>query len=726
MADKAVSLAGLAQEYHTSRGWFLTPLMPKKKKPLHAAWQDERIGPADMPKHFTTGRNIGLILGEASRGIADVDLDTAQAIACADLLLPATGLTFGRKSKGCTHRLYRCPGVKSRKWKDPTAPDDKGSIIELRSSGMQTMIPPSMHPDGEPVEWLTNGEPATVDPGVLQTAIRKVAAAAMLAAHWPGPGGRQDAAMHLTGALAHAGWELPDIERFLQAVLDAAGDDEPESRMKCAGYAIKKMAKGEPVTGWPSLAEALADGKRIIDKVVDWLDIKAPATEFGPAQDAPSGESAWQARLERDAKGRIVATRPNLVRILENDPQLKGVFGYNLFTLRPSLIRPVFWNQTPAPWQDNDDAALRCYIEGTYHISSREKLDDALVSVMVKHQFHPVCRYLDGLTWDGTPRLDRLLVDVMGAPDTEYTRAVTRKWFTGAVARVRKPGCKMDYMIVLKGQQGIGKSQFLALMAVQDSGWFSDTPVPFQDAKAVTEVTSGKWVVEMGEMFGLRKTEQEAVKRCISSQGENVRKAFGHYPGNYPRQCVFAGTTNRDDYIPDPTGGRRYWPVDVDPARITRKRNEYLTPEIVGQIWAEADRFHSAGELLYLSEELEAVAYERQLEHTSLDERGAQVREYLDRLLPDDWYTLSLQDRILWLSSTQHSDNPGKVRRDKVCAMEIWVECFGRRDSDLERRRSQEITDIMMQFKDWYRCPDTMRIPGYGIPRCFVRKGVTL
>jgi predicted P-loop ATPase len=278
-------------------------------------------------------------------------------------------------------------------------------------------------------------------------------------------------------------------------------------------------------------------------------------------------------------------------------------------------------------------------------------------------------------------------------------------------------------MIVLKGAQGIGKSRLASALGRQDLGWFSDTPVPFDDAKAATETTAGKWIVELGELSGLRKAEVEAVKRFISSQGDTVRQAFKRYPGTYLRQCVFIGTTNRDDYISDPTGNRRFWPIDLEPGRATLRREEYLTPDTVDQIWAEADEAYRQGEALYLPDELEAIATERQLEHTLTDERGAQVREYLDRLLPEAWYQRSAQDRILWLS---HEDalEFGTVRRDRVCAMEIWVECMGRRASDLDRRNSQAITDIMLQLKDWYRGEGTMRIPGYGAPRGFHRKGV--
>lgn len=455
--------------------------------------------------------------------------------------------------------------------------------------------------------------------------------------------------------------------------------------------------------------------------------LASAAAEFGelPA-DADTG-TEWLQLLEHDKQGRIQPTRNNLVLILEHDPRLAGAFGYNQFTLRPSVMRALPWNAAVgSPWQDADDSALRCYIETVYRISSRDKLDDALATVMVRHQFHPVRDWLDGLSWDGAARVDRLLVDVMGAADSEYVRAVTRKWLVAAVARVREPGCKFDYMPVLKGAQGVGKSRFFALMGRQDLGWFSDTPVPFDDPKAATEATAGKWIIELGELSGLRKAEVETVKRFISSQGDTVRQAFKRYPGTYLRQCVFAGTTNRDDYISDPTGNRRFWPVDVDPTAAPLRREEYLTPETVAQIWAEADMLHRLGEALYLPDHLEAVATERQLEHTLVDERAAQVREYLDRLIPEDWYRRSPQDRVMWLSHENDAvDDAGTVRREKICAMEIWTECFGRRASDLDRRNSQAITDIMLQLKDWYRASDPQRIPGFGLARIFRRAAVT-
>ena len=497
------------------------------------------------------------------------------------------------------------------------------------------------------------------------------------------------------------------------------------------GQLDSDVAFGTPVNRLPSNAAMLElVGKdAAVLEAIGQERLQAAVAEFGELPVDPEADTKWMSRLEHSKSGQINPTRNNLVLILEHDPRLAGCFGYNQFTLRPTVIRPMPWNRTiGAPWQDADDSALRCYIETIYRINARDKLDDALATVMVKHRFHPVREYLDGLEWDGEPRIDRLLVDVMGAADTDYVRAVTRKWLTAAAARVRAPGCKFDYMPVLKGPQGVGKSRLLALLGRQDLGWFSDTPVPFDDAKAATETTAGKWIVELGELSGLRKAEVESVKRFISSQGDTVRQAFKRYPGTYLRQCVFAGTTNRDDYISDPTGNRRFWPIDVDPTNARYRREEYLTPATVDQIWAEADASFRRGELLYLPDALEVVATERQLEHTLMDERGAQVKEYLDRRLPADWYQLTLQDRIIWLSHDEDSTeakNAGVLRRERVCAMEIWVECFGRRTSELERRHSQGITDIMLQLKDWYRAEGAQRIPGFGVSKVFLRR-VTL
>ena len=376
-------------------------------------------------------------------------------------------------------------------------------------------------------------------------------------------------------------------------------------------------------------------------------------------------------------------------------------------------------------WSDADDAGLRCHFENWYGISSTEKIGDALSFVMFKHRVHPVRDYLDALHWDGTPRVDTLFVDVLGAEDIPFTRAVTRKFLCAGVARTRNPGCKFDYLLVLEGDQGIGKSATIGLLGWRDKGWFSDTAVPFDDTRAAVEIMSGKLILELGELSGLRKAEVEQVKRFISTQEDTTRTAYAKRPATYPRQCIFVGTTNRSDYLVDPTGNRRFWPIKVDPSNAKVTREEYLTPETIDQIWAEADELFRQGEKLYLPPELETVAAEQQLERTTLDERGSLVKEYLDTLVPVGWYDIRPEDRANWFKTSDLHRSKGSIQRDRVCTLEILTECFGRDRSELDTTRGRQIRDIMSQMKEWHRNPGTFHVPGLGSVRGYLRNTAT-
>ena len=258
------------------RGWHCTPLKPRDKKPIEDNWNKHLIGEDEIDSVFTPDHNIGLLLGEPSDWIVDIDCDTPEAVITTSYLMPDTEISFGRESTGRAHLLYRCPGAQTAKFQDPASDD---TILEIRSTGGQTMVPPSIHPSGEKVTWMGKGKPKELANVELQKAARLSAAAALLAKHWPKEGTRQDAALHLSGALAHAGWSLEDIKGFIEAVVDAAKDDEADMRLKAVGYAIDKLQKGMPVSGWPKLAGIVGD--KIVGRMREWMGISSVINDFG-------------------------------------------------------------------------------------------------------------------------------------------------------------------------------------------------------------------------------------------------------------------------------------------------------------------------------------------------------------------------------------------------------------------------------------------------------------
>lgn len=336
--------------------------------------------------------------------------------------------------------------------------------------------------------------------------------------------------------------------------------------------------------------------------------------------------------------------------------------------------------------------------------------------------YHPIREFIESLPeWDKVPRVDTLLVDYLGAGDTAYVRAVTRKTLCAAISRVLRPGCKFDSMLVLNGPQGVGKSTLIAKLAGE---WFSDS-LNLGDTKDKTaaEKLQGYWILEIGELAGLKKAEVETLRSFLSRQNDIYRAAFGKRATPHLRQCVFFGTTNAESgYLRDTTGNRRFWPVKT-PGN-GKKQSWNLTHEEILQIWAEALVYVRQGEKLYLSAEIDALAKDEQREAMESDEREGLVREYLDTLLPERWAEMDLFERRNFLTGSDFGglQEKGTVKRTSVSNMEIWCECFGKERANLRRTDSNELTGILARL-GWKRADNKIRIPLYGPQYVFVPKG---
>lgn len=281
----ALSPREIARSY-CRRGWAPIPVPYQRKKPGYDGWQKLRLTEPDLETRFADDlMNVSVLLGEPSNGLADVDHDTPLAVALADRFLPRTPTVFGRASARRSHRLYRILGpAKTASWEDPTvAKDDpeRGMLVEFRFSG-HTVFPGSTHPSGEAIEWDADGDPLAIAAVDLLPRLGRLAAAVLLARHWPGRGNRHKAALALAGGLLRAGWSVEEAELFVRAVADGAGDEEVEDRVQAVASSAETLAAGQPATGWPKLAE-LVDG-RVVSKVMTWLGI---AGESAPTEDWP-------------------------------------------------------------------------------------------------------------------------------------------------------------------------------------------------------------------------------------------------------------------------------------------------------------------------------------------------------------------------------------------------------------------------------------------------------
>lgn len=268
-------------EVYLSRAWAIVPVPYGLKAPTLDGWQNLRLGVDDLPRYFNGHpSNIGVLLGEPSGGLIDVDLDSPEAVQLAETFLPATGGIFGRQSKPRSHWLYTVVNgsPKTKQYRDP----DGTMLVEVRSTGGQTVFPGSTHPSGEAIEWGADGDPAHVERDVLRQSVVNLAVAAILARHWPLQGSRHEAAMAASGFLMRAGLDGTTTSRIVQAAAHAAGDEESAERVGDTATTANRLDAGAPATGGPRLEELLADGTRVVNQIRRWLRVL-------PSQSSASG-----------------------------------------------------------------------------------------------------------------------------------------------------------------------------------------------------------------------------------------------------------------------------------------------------------------------------------------------------------------------------------------------------------------------------------------------------
>lgn len=421
----------------------------------------------------------------------------------------------------------------------------------------------------------------------------------------------------------------------------------------------------------------------------------------------------WLEKLEIK-NNHIQKTAANIQLILENDPGLRGKFLLDQFSGRTYMAGAVPWDSEGRrrDLTDGDMASLRVFLETNYKITGKEKIQDAFDDFLKRHTIHAVKDYLNSLKWDGIRRLDTVLTDYLGAEDSQYTRSVVRKLFCAGVARVFMPGIKYDYLVVLIGRQGLGKSTFVRIMGVE---WYSDSlRISDMKDKTAAEKLQGVWLAELSEMDGFNRTEQTTIKAFLSANEDLYRPTYGKYTVRNPRQAVFIGTSNRSDFLTDETGNRRFLPVDCGVSDPQKSTFQDLKTEI-DQIWAEAVLCWKMGETIYPDAEMAAWAERQQEAHRQEDPREGMILEFLKRPIPVDWYSWDKDRRWYY---DPHTYTGETMERTRICAAEIWVECFHYHLPDMSQKDSRAINAILRKFPDWE--PWSYR-PGadYGLQRGF-------
>ena len=426
---------------------------------------------------------------------------------------------------------------------------------------------------------------------------------------------------------------------------------------------------------------------------------------------------AWMHKLKLNRQNAPENCMTNLQIVLMNDPQLKGRMRLNLFSGRVEINGTTPWKRpgTSPVINDDDLAHLRIYLEKVFGKVAKNDVADAIAAVASDQAYHPVRDYLVGLEWDGVPRLDTLFIDYLGALDTTYTRAITRKSLVAAVARIMHPGCKYDTMVVLVGKQGRHKSTILAKLGGE---YFSDSLRTFGDKDSM-ETIQGTWINEVAEMQAMNRAEVDAVKMFLSKTSDYYRAAYAKYTADRPRQCVLFGTTNSTECLVDLTGGRRFWVCDIDQQDRTKDVFRDLDHER-DQIWAEAVVQWQQHEPLHLPPQIEEVARELQEEHRTLHPWEDIIHNFLEEDVPAAWADWDAVQRSSWRNGGLHYDG-GLVPRSRVCAQEIWCEALDRKKGDMRKTDSREINAILEKQPGWSRAGRQRAGAPYGMQRCFKR-----
>ncbi|MBB5986005.1 VapE domain-containing protein [Sphingobium lignivorans] len=472
-----------------------------------------------------------------------------------------------------------------------------------------------------------------------------------------------------------------------------------------------------------------AQSSKIDEEFADLLGVEADslddddADEFDKADaKAPKDETPdleWKSLLEITEEGGIKATLHNIRLLVANDVRFTGVMQFNEFTqevvqrgvpgVKPSRkksAKPTLQLDGPSWslrdnvngdfWTEDKDNAIRSLIEapktqGGYSIKVSDRDLRAAIDITArKSAFHPVREYLNTLEWDGVPRLERLFVDYLGAPDDAYTRSVARLILTAGVTRVYEPGAKFDSAVILQGLQGKRKSTFISILA---KSWFAELEGEFEDARAMVEAMQGAWILEMPELGGFVRADVRHIKAFLSRRSDKVRLAYAKRAQEFHRQCIFFGSTNDFKYLKDDTGNRRFWPIvcEVDSIDTDRLERE------VDQLWAEAvvhyremRRIQPRGVLpLYLAEaeaqDIAARLQESARVETVEDAMAGQIEAWLDAPIR---------------SGSIDGEDEGQIRKE-TCLVEIWCEALERERKDYTQQNAQMLGRAMAKLSNW-------------------------
>lgn len=471
-------------------------------------------------------------------------------------------------------------------------------------------------------------------------------------------------------------------------------------------FACSLQAKGLPDEAIEASVKAINETKcqpPLKDSELNTIINSVYRFEKGKAIILNSNHEAIQIEREPNFSyndnGKIKQTIENISEAIQYDPELYGKIKYNTLSYSPYIYGELPWEKkdTYREWNNSDDSNLKCYIEAKYGLKSMEKIMEALTVVVNRNPFNPVIEYLESIEWDGKKHIENLLPDYLGVEKNKYSIECMKLFMLGAINRAYCPGCKFDYMPVLVGEQGVGKSTFFKVLAGNDN-WYNDNFNTVEGDKAA-EKLRGMWMVELAELLATKKAKEvESIKAFLTSTVDSYRPPYGRRTEQRPRVCVFAGTTNNSHFLTDRTGNRRYLPLIVCKKRVKKSLFKKEAMEEFKQAWGEALHiFQTENPELILSEDLQNVAQEMQNAFIEEDVRIGIIQEWLDH-----------------------------TNEEYVCAAMLFEQALGNECQKPTRRDSNDIHDIMLHsITGWKKVENEIggrkKLKKYGAQICYER-----
>ena len=682
-----LSVLGRAALDYAKRGLAVFPLAERDKVPCiaggfkNATTDPEQI--AAFWKHRPNA-NIGIATGGMSGGLVVIDCDydeargedgmrTVRSFEAANGEFPDSACVSTPRGGEHLYFLTDEPF-------DCSVNSDEG--VDIRADGGYVVAPPSIHPNGGMYEWDMDIDDYGIqkaDASVLAF-IRKLQGEKkgrhFVMPETIGKGERNDTIFKLACSMQSKGEQDEMIYAYCIAT----------NNVKCK----------------PPLSNA--EVEKIVEQALRYQKGEG-------SRRIPGNVGQVSTMLRVNDKGNPYQTISNCETVLANDIRLAGRFAYNTMAYSRTVECPLPWDASTGvrPIADSDYASLTAYLEREYLLTSKDKAIDAVLITCNANRYNPVTAWLSSLKWDGESRIPYLLPTYLGCDMNDYNISAIKLWMRGAIARAFHPGIKFDTMLVLKGEQGIGKSEFLRKMAHEPS-WFNDN-FNTVEGDAAAEKLRGMWIVEIAELLAVKNAKEvEGVKAFITSREDKYRPKYARETEARPRVCVFAGSTNSDSFLTDPTGNRRFLIVECHQSAIQKSvvKDEHAQ-EFIDQCWAEAMAAWDAGERdLTLPDEHLAAADALRERFTEDDTRVGVIQAYLDGVASDG--------------------RRGAAAR--VCVREIIDNALqlDRDGGNPPRKLVNEIHAIMANRIDgWMAYPANKdakaRCGSYGVQRCYVPRG---